>query len=97
MQATNRIPAVSFVSSDYLSLNNITLGYTIPKRLTSKLGLSHCRVYLTADNVALLSARKGLDPRLGLGLGSSTAESGANTTSSYSAMRTITGGISLTF
>ena len=85
------------VSSDYLSLNNITLGYTIPKRLTSKLGLSHCRVYLTADNVALLSARKGLDPRLGLGLGSSTAESGANTTSSYSAMRTITGGISLTF
>ena len=41
------------VSSDYLSLNNITLGYTIPKRLTSKLGLSHCRVYLTADNVAL--------------------------------------------
>ena len=53
--------------------------------------------YLTADNVALLSARKGLDPRLGLGLGSSTAESGANTTSSYSAMRTITGGISLTF
>ena len=85
------------VSSDYLSLNNITLGYTIPKRLTSKLGPSLCRVYLTADNVALLSARKGLDPRLGLGLGSSTAESGANTTSSYSAMRTITGGISLTF
>ncbi len=85
------------VSSDYLGLNNVTLGYTLPKRVLNTLGLSALRVYVTADNVALLTARKGLDPRQSLGLGSSTRESGANTTSSYSAMRTITGGITLTF
>lgn len=85
------------VSSDYLSLNNVTLGYTLPKKVLNTLGLSALRLYVTADNVALLSARNGLDPRQSLGLGSSTAGSGANTTSSYSAMRTITGGITLTF
>ena len=85
------------VSSDYLSLNNVTLGYTLPKKILTTLGLSSLRVYVTADNVALLTARNGLDPRQSLGLGSSTAGSGANTTSSYSAMRTITGGITLIF
>jgi len=85
------------VSSDYLSLNNITLGYTLPKRLLTNWGLSNLRVYVSADNVALFSARKGLDSRQSLGLGSSTYGSGAETTSSYSAMRTIAGGITLTF
>ncbi len=84
-------------SSDYLSLNNITLGYSLPKRLLNNFGISSLRVYVTADNVALLSARKGLDPRQSLGVGSSTYDSGAESSSSYSAMRTITGGITLTF
>ena len=85
------------VNSNYLSLNNITFGYTLPKRFMTKLGITNLRFYVTADNVALLTARKGLDPRQSLGLGSSTYESGANATSSYSAMRTVTGGLSLTF
>lgn len=85
------------VSSDYLSLNNITLGYSLPNRLLSNWGISALRLYVTADNVALLSARKGLDPRQSLGVGSSTYGSGAESSSSYSAMRTITGGITLTF
>ena len=85
------------VSSNYLSLNNITLGYTLPKSWTKKLQINNLRVYVSADNVALLTARKGLDPRQDLGLGSSTYGSGAATSSSYSAMRTITGGINLTF
>ncbi|WP_321334730.1 TonB-dependent receptor [uncultured Bacteroides sp.] len=85
------------VSSDYLSLNNITLGYTLSKRSLNALGISNLRLYVTADNVALLSARKGLDSRQSLGVGSSTAGSGAETTSSYSAMRTIAGGITVTF
>lgn len=85
------------VSSNYLSLNNITLGYTLPKSWTKKLQINNLRVYVSADNVALLTARKGLDPRQSLGLGSSTYGSGAATSSSYSAMRTITGGINLTF
>ena len=75
-------------SSDYLSLNNITIGYTLPTNLISKIGLSKLRVYFTADNLALWSARKGLDPRQ-----SFTSAS----TATYTAIRTISGGVSLSF
>lgn len=50
--------------------------------------LENLRVYVTADNVALFSKRKGLDPRQYIS-GSSQAN--------YSAIRTIAAGIQLTF
>ena len=81
------------VSSDYLSINNITLGYTLPKQWTQKLGISGLRLYVTGDNLAVLSCRKGFDPRQYLGLGSSTGSGNF----AYSALRTITGGITLNF
>ncbi|WP_456086597.1 SusC/RagA family TonB-linked outer membrane protein [Parabacteroides sp.] len=74
--------------SNYLSLNNITIGYTLPKSLTTKFLVDRLRVYFAADNVALLSARKGLDPRQ-----SYTSA----TTALYTPIRTVSGGISVTF
>jgi len=76
------------VSSNYLSLNNITLGYTLPQSLVSKLQLQSVRVYGSADNVALFAARKGLDPRIGVI---------SSQNKYYSAIRAITGGIKVTF
>ena len=76
------------ISSNYLSLNNITIGYTLPYRLLENVGISKLRVYFAADNVYLLSARKGLDPRQSFT---------AATTSTYTAIRSVSGGISLTF
>jgi TonB-linked SusC/RagA family outer membrane protein len=84
------------ISSDYLSINNITVGYTVNKSLLRKIGLSALRVYVSGDNLGVISARKGLDPRGSFGLGSSTYGSGASQ-SSYSLMRTIVGGVQLTF
>lgn len=75
-------------SSNYLSINNITLGYTLPSNLVKKAMLEKVRVYVTADNVALFSARKGLDPR---------QDYLSASASTYSPIRTISGGISLTF
>ena len=84
------------VSSNYLSINNVTLGYTFPTKLTNKIAISALRVYVAGENLAVFSVRTGMDPRFNMGLGSMT--SGAGTTSSaYAPMRTITGGISLTF
>ena len=75
------------ISSDYLSINNITLGYTLPKNWIKNFA-SSVRLYMAADNVALFAARKGLDPRQGyFGSGNDT----------YSLMRTISGGLSVTF
>jgi hypothetical protein len=77
-------------------VNNVTLGYTFPKKWTSKIGIEGLRVYVAGDNLAVVSARKGVDPRFSMGLGSYTSGSGLNS-GSYSAMRTIAGGITLTF
>ena len=86
------------VSSNYLSLNNLTLGYTLPKKLTKKAQMEKVRIYFQGDNLGLLSARKGFDPRqtqntVDVGLGIST-NSGNFV---YSQLRTLSGGISITF
>lgn len=84
------------ISSDYLSINNITLGYTLPDELLSSFGIEQLRVYISGENLAVAAARKGVDPRYSMGLGSLTSGSGLNS-GSYSAMRTVTAGVTLTF
>lgn len=85
-----------FVPSDYLSLNNVTLGYTFPKKVTDKIKLGALRVYVAGENLGVLTARKGIDPRFSMGLGSYTSGSGLNS-GHYSAMRNVSAGITLTF
>ena len=84
------------ISSNYLSINNVTFGYTFPRSLVEKISLKGLRVYVAGENLAVFSARKGVDPRFSMGIGGMTSGSGINT-SGYSAMRTITGGITRTF
>lgn len=84
------------ISSNYLSVNNVTIGYSLPATLLSQARIAGVRFYVAADNLAVLSAREGVDPRYSMGLGSLTSGSGLNS-GSYSAMRTVTGGITLTF
>lgn len=83
-----------FISSDYLSINNVTFGYTLPKTLTQKIKINSLRFYVAGENLAVFAARKGVDPRNSFGLGSFTMDQGS---SSYGAMRAITGGVTLTF
>lgn len=87
-QYTNSTSDRFLVSSDYLSLNNITLGYTLPKQWTDKLGMESVRIYGAAENVALWTKRKGLDPRQGY----VTSQN-----STYSPIRCISGGLRITF
>lgn len=75
-------------SSDYFSIDNITLGYTLPKAWTSHIGISGLRFYGSIENVALFTARQGMDPRMSLTSVSS---------SWYTARRTISGGVKITF
>ncbi len=76
-------------NGSWLSLNDINFGYTFPKVWISKLGLTKLRVYVAADNVALWTKRKGLDPR--------TSYAGSPGIENYSFVRTISGGITLNF
>ena len=82
--------------SNYLCLNNLSVGYNLPRNLVSKLSLRGIRVYVAGENLFLLTARKGMDPRYNLGIGSMTSGGGL-ASGSYAAMRSVTAGLTLTF
>jgi TonB-linked SusC/RagA family outer membrane protein len=75
-------------SASYFNLRNVTLGYTIPQSFLKKLNIENMRVYLSGDNILLLSKRTGLDPRQ-----SFSGSVGNN----YSAISTYSVGLNLTF
>ena len=75
--------------ASYLSLNNINFGYTFPKLTTKKIGIERLRLYVAADNIWVWSKRQGLDPRQSI--------TGSATGSYYAPIRTISGGVTLTF
>ena len=75
--------------ASYLSLNNINFGYTFDKMLTKKIGVERLRLYVAADNIWVWSKRQGLDPRQSI--------TGSATGSYYAPIRTISGGVTLTF
>lgn len=76
------------ISNRYLNIENINFGYTFPQKWTKKIGMSALRLYVAADNVGYISARKGLDSRQGYGSSNATT---------YSPMRTVSGGITVKF
>ena len=76
-------------NASYLGLQNINVGYTIPAEYVRKVGVEKLRIYLTADNIWYWSKRQGLDPRQSL--------TGSVTNSYYAPIRTISGGITVTF
>ena len=77
------------IDASYLNLGNINLGYTFPAKLTNKIKLNTVRMYCVAENIKYWSKRKGLDPRQNF--------NGSTTYVAYSPIRTISGGLQITF
>ena len=77
------------VPASYLNFQNAQIGYTIPERLTKKIKVNRIRVYMACDNIVYWSYRKGLDPRYSF--------SGSTNTAVNSPIRTVSGGINITF
>ncbi len=53
-------------NGSYLRLRNVTLGYSLPKSLTSKLKTGNVRVYATANNLFTITKYTGFDPEIGM-------------------------------
>ncbi|MCQ2239965.1 MAG: SusC/RagA family TonB-linked outer membrane protein [Bacteroidaceae bacterium] len=85
------------ISSNYLSVNNVTLGYTVPAKLTRKMNIESLRLYVAGENLGVATKRKGIDPRSSEGIGGYSSGGSAAAANAYASMRTITGGLSLTF
>jgi hypothetical protein len=77
------------VKSNYLALNNVRLGYTIPSKIISKIKLKGANVWVSGDNLFVKSARAGFNP--------STSQTGGTSTYNYAPLTTISGGVRLTF
>jgi len=63
---TNRLSTNFLTKSDFLALNNIRLGYTLPAKELKNSALSSLNIWLAGDNLFLLSDRKGFNPAASL-------------------------------
>ena len=82
----------------FLRMTYATLGYTLPKTITSKVGISSLRLYGTVYNAFLLTKYRGYDPEV------TTTRSGSYAAltpgvdySAYPKSRTFTVGINVNF
>ena len=79
----------------YIRLKSITLGYTLPKKLVSKLKITNLRISVTGTNLLTFTKYKGFDPdvnsynadasRQGIDLGA------------YPSAKSLIGGVNITF
>jgi len=57
---------MALFSASYVKCKNITMGYTVPKKVLDKIKMSSMRVYASADNLFYVSAKQGVDPSMSL-------------------------------
>ena len=57
-------------NASYLRMKDLQLGYTLPKSIVSKIGMSNCYIYYSGQNLFTLSGMiKGFDPEMPSGRG----------------------------
>ncbi|MGV3510330.1 MAG: SusC/RagA family TonB-linked outer membrane protein [Sphingobacteriaceae bacterium] len=82
----------------FIRLNNITLGYNLPKSLISRFKMSQFRLYGTIYNAFVLSKYSGYDPEVSTTRNSSYAQLTPGVDySAYPKSRTFTLGLNVTF
>jgi TonB-linked SusC/RagA family outer membrane protein len=53
----------ALIDASYFAIKNVTVGYTLPKNMCTRIGLEKVRLYLTLDNIALFTHLDGMDPQ----------------------------------
>ena len=61
---TGIVSTLGIEDGSYLRLGTLTLGYTFPKNLISKAGISNLRIYGSIYNVFTITGYSGLDPEV---------------------------------
>jgi TonB-linked SusC/RagA family outer membrane protein len=84
---------------DFVRVQNITLGYTVPARFTNALRLNRLRIYGQVQNLYTFTKYKGVDPEVNLNYGSGVngnLVSGLDYASNPQ-QRVFTGGVNVSF
>ena len=74
--------------ASYFAIKNVTVGYTLPAKWLQAVNLKSVRLSLSADNIKLFSALKGLDPQYNF-----TGSTGY----AYTPTRTVSVGLDINF
>ncbi|SKB26918.1 TonB dependent receptor [Parapedobacter luteus] len=80
---------------DYLKIDNVTLGYTLPSNLIK--GISNLRIYVSGLNLVTFTGYKGIDPEGVSYTGDFTFAPGMDHRDKYPTTRTYTLGLNVTF
>lgn len=63
--SNRRVQTHYLINAAYMRIKNITVGYTFPKSVVSKIGLTNVKVYCSGENLFTFSeAPSGFDPEL---------------------------------
>ena len=84
-EETHTLTDRALLDASYFAIKNIAIGYTFDMK---KYGLNSVRVFMQGDNLAIFSARKGLNPQYNFS---------GSTDFVYSPNRTISGGVNVRF
>ncbi|GHT67396.1 SusC/RagA family TonB-linked outer membrane protein [Bacteroidia bacterium] len=87
-----RVSDLFVENGNYLMLRNLTLGYTLPKNIVNKIGLGNLRVYVTGQNLFVVTNYSGFSPELGFSDQGRGVDVG-----NYPITRVFTGGITVDF
>lgn len=79
----------------FLRLNTVTIGYTLPRHITGKVGISNLRFYFTGYNLWLLTHYTGYDPEVNVN--NRDGLTPGIDCNSYPRNKTYTFGVNLTF
>ena len=62
---TNKVTHSYFIEDgSFLRCQDITIGYTLPKQLTNKWGMSRLRFYVSGSNLFIITGYSGYDPEV---------------------------------
>ncbi len=82
----------------FLRLNNVSLGYSLPKKVISRVGMTKLRIYATVYNALLWTKYSGYDPEVSATRSSSYSQLTPGVDySSYPKSRNYTLGVNVTF
>lgn len=95
--STNNVPNSHFVEdADYLRIQNLQLGYSLPSSLIQGVGIENLRIYVQGSNVLTITGYSNPDPEIGSNDPSDVTSFGIDE-GSYPTPREFIAGVNLTF
>lgn len=92
----SNVPSSAWIENgSFLKLKNLTIGYTLPTALMSKMAITKLRVYFSTQNLFTITKYSGLDPEIGI-QGNNATQNGVDS-GTYPSSRFYTFGLNVTF